>query len=106
VIEPTDEMLAAFLAAWDRENRIINESAGEYVETGARDRAGLAAALAIVERNYYVVGPRPQWKPDARTHLMPDWAEATLCCGRPPDELPHGERFTHLRAHLTCRGAR
>lgn len=51
MIEPTDEMLAAFLAAWDHENRVINDSAGEYVETGARDRAGLAAVLPLVERD-------------------------------------------------------
>ncbi len=66
MIEPTDEMLAAFLAAWDNENRIINESDGEYVEVGARDRAGLAAALALVERDYLrvmadLVDTEPCW---------------------------------------------
>ena len=54
MIEPTDEMLAAFLAAWDDENRIINESGAEFVEVGQRDRAGLTAVLAIVERDYEI----------------------------------------------------
>jgi hypothetical protein len=51
VIEVTEEMLAAFLAAWDHENRVIADCAGEYVEAGARDCAGLTAVLAIVERD-------------------------------------------------------
>jgi hypothetical protein len=65
VIEPTDEMLAAFLEAWDRENRIVNDCPGEYFEAGARDRAGLAAVLAIVERDFRVE-PRPPWDPPWR----------------------------------------
>lgn len=72
MIEVTEEMLAAFLAAWDHENRVINDSAGEYVEVGARDRAGLAAVLAIVERD--LLAPRAE-------HLRRMYATGTTQIG-------------------------
>lgn len=88
MIEPTDEMLAAFLAAWDHENRVISESAGEYVEVGARDRAGLAAVLAIVERDLDLIAPRPVPSCGVRG---PDG----LTCERQPH--PHGELHGWVR---------
>jgi len=49
VIEPTDEMLRAFDdAAWSDPIDIAGEAS-------ANDRAGLAAVLAIVERDYLSV---------------------------------------------------
>jgi len=60
VIEPTDEMLRAFDdAAWSDPIDIAGEAS-------ANDRAGLAAVLAIVERDYLsvmrdLVAPDPCW---------------------------------------------
>lgn len=84
MIEPTDEMLAAFQAAWDHENRVINESPGEYVEAGARDRAGLAAVLAIVARDRCLA--------PAGHSLAAPVTDPCLCgadLGPPWDSTPH-----------------
>jgi len=79
VITVTNEMLAAFLAAWDHENRVIADCVGEYVEVGARDRAGLAAVLAIVERDW-AMRPRRRPRDLDREHAGLGWP-CTLCAG-------------------------
>jgi hypothetical protein len=57
VIEPTDEMVRAFGEAW----HAADEQMGTAGPDGFRRRAGLAAVLALVERDYRIE-LRPPWE--------------------------------------------
>lgn len=91
VIELTEEMLAAFLAAWDHENRVINDCAGDYVEAGGRDRAGIAAVLAIVERDLV-----------AEVERLRREVERLTVAAYPYSCLGCGNRFTKAAAAAGC----
>jgi hypothetical protein len=80
VIEPTDEMVRAFdLAAW--EGPVEQDADPTVADIGA----GLAAVLAIVERDYELVARKPK------------------CTGCPP-ALCYSDEARAL--DLTCRNAR
>lgn len=92
MIEPTDEMIRAFDLA-------MTDVCLEEDET----RRGLAAVLALVERDYAVL-PKNWVVESEAVHLINDEDGVTRCCGRTLFELPHGERCTHRPSLRTCRG--
>jgi hypothetical protein len=80
VIEPTDEMCAAFFAADRAHRRSELERLGFHrahlptMDAGAF-RAGLAAVLAIVERDLGTVGPCSSTLPDLFDGELGTWCE-------------------------------
>jgi hypothetical protein len=83
VIEPTDEMIDAFRAAFNQAATDRAASGASFIEGSEITRAGLAAVLAIVERDYEVL-PRPL---GARGITNPCLCGADL--GPPWDSIPH-----------------
>jgi hypothetical protein len=92
VIEPTDEMIDAYRDAVRR--------GGDSVDDIRRE--GIAAVLAIVERDYRTE-PRPPW--ERVVHLLTAGDEFVHCCGREIADLPDGERTTLNPHGVTCKGA-
>lgn len=93
MIEPTDEMIYAFAGE------------PEITATDAHAiRVGLAAVLAIVERDYVIGPPRvTPIDPGAPVHIIAGGA-TTACCGRTMFELPHDHRCTLNPELRTCPG--
>lgn len=57
MIEPTDEMVQAFRHAFNEEAAKMAATAPDFIEGGVITKAGLAAVLAIVERDWDVRKP-------------------------------------------------
>lgn len=90
MIEPTDEMLAAFLAE-ARPSRLWADGDPDW-------RAGLAAVLAVVARDRCLEAAGHVWHPLARPVTDPCLCGADL--GPPWDSTPH------QKGGRGCRGAR
>jgi hypothetical protein len=99
VIDVTGEMLQAWQVAF-------NQAAADAVrtdapfQTGDIARAGLAAVLALVERDY-VVARRVDL---TVVHLLSADEGLTLCCRRNPFELPRDDRVSINQHAVTCKG--
>jgi hypothetical protein len=103
VIEPTDEMVEAYgRAVWP-----TPRSKSDAETTRARRRAGLAAVLAIVERDRCMQPRGHADQPLAAppiVHLAIRGDGHVHCCGRTPFELPAGDKVTLDQYDVTCKG--
>lgn len=83
----TDEMIAAFEdAAWEKPIKFGGIEMGD-------NSAGIAAVLAIIERDHLI---------KEVVHLVRPNQGTTACCGRTPFELSRNDRFTADLQATSC----
>jgi hypothetical protein len=98
VIEPTDDMISAFDEAVDRELGYLHRPQAEVL------RVGLAAVLAIVERDYDVTPKLPPVEHRLRGEIWWNFSaesyQADCACGEEFTGWPRSEAEHRLLDHI------